>query len=74
MKCKVLLEVVMEIPNEYTVEESAISLIKDEIENSLYVGLNLDDYVNEVPDVIFNSIKIKSFYKIASDSPDRVIL
>ena len=72
MKCKVLVEVVMQIPNEYINDESAKSLIKDQIEDSLYVGLDLDDYVDEVPDVIFNYITIKSFHRLASKNPGKV--
>jgi len=66
MKCKVLVEVVMQIPNEYINDESAKSLIKNQIEDSLYVGLDFDDYVDEVPDVIFNYITIKSFHRLAN--------
>lgn len=71
MRAVVNVQMVIEIPNDYT-EERALSLISDEFEEMLDVGFTSDDYVDDLPEVIINSIKIKSFSRLAPKKINKV--
>ncbi len=64
MRAIINVQMVIEIPNDYS-EERALSLISDEFEEMLDIGLTSNDYVDDVPELIINTIKIKSFNRLA---------
>jgi len=71
MRAIINVRMIVEIPNDCE-EKDALSLILNEFEDMLSVGLTSNDYVNDLPEVIINSIKVNSFRKLAPLNTNRV--
>jgi hypothetical protein len=64
LKTKIVVEMIVNIPNEYE-KDSAIKMLTNELKDFLNVGCEY--YEDDMPDVLFKSIKIRSFHKLAND-------
>lgn len=64
MRAAINVQMIVELPNDFN-EKNALSLISDEFQDFLSVGLTSDDYLDDIPEIIINSIKVRSFRKLA---------
>ena len=71
MRAVINVQMVIEVPNDYS-EQKALSLISNEFEEMLNVCFTSNDYVDDLPEVIINSIKIKSFSRLAPLKTNKV--
>ncbi len=65
MRVKINLEMIMEISNNCETNDEALALITDEFENKLNFGSTSINSSDDLPSLVINAIKIKSFYRLS---------